>query len=139
MPLLKPDCGNESCEFGCGIVFNLTPGTNGKWTESVLHSFNNLDGANPESNLIFDSAGNLYGAAAWGGNQSCTGGCGLIFKLVPGAKGHWTETVLHEFDGLDGWGPRSNLIFDAAGNLYGTTLAGGAASLCCGVAFELTP
>jgi hypothetical protein len=58
---------------------------------------------------------------------------------VPGENGQWTETVLHYFDGLDGWSPWSNLIFDAAGNLYGTTLAGGAANLCCGVAFELTP
>jgi uncharacterized repeat protein (TIGR03803 family) len=131
--------GNESCEFGCGIVFKLTPGANGKWTETVLHSFDNSDGANPQSNLIFDSAGNLYGGTAWGGNSSCDGGCGVIFKLVPGTKGQWTETVAHYFDGLDGWSPISNLIFDAAGNLYGTTLGGGAANLCCGVAFEFTP
>jgi len=131
--------GNESCEFGCGNVFKLTPGAHGKWTETVLNSFNGLDGASPYASLILDSAGNLYGTTAWGGNASCNGGCGVIFKLVPGENGQWTETVLHYFDGLDGWSPWSNLIFDAAGNLYGTTLAGGAANLCCGVAFELTP
>jgi uncharacterized repeat protein (TIGR03803 family) len=129
---------NESCEFGCGNVFKLTPGAHGKWTETVLHSFDFFDGAGPQASLILDSAGNLYGTTAWGGNSSCAGGCGLIFKLVPGAKGQWTETVVHYFDGLDGWGPISNLIFDSAGNLYGTALAGGP-NLCCGVAFELTP
>jgi uncharacterized repeat protein (TIGR03803 family) len=80
--------------------------------------------------LIFDSAGNLYGTTSYGG-----AGYGVVFELSPVGK-RWKETVLHTFAGTDGANPASGLIFDTAGNLYGTTLNGpdGDATV-----FELSP
>jgi uncharacterized repeat protein (TIGR03803 family) len=131
--------------FGCGVVFKLVPTSSGKWKETVLHSFTGgKDGAGPSSSLIFDLAGNPYGATGGGGMQGgCQGaGCGLVFKLTPTSKGRWKETVLYTFTGgKDGAGPDADLTFDAAGNLYGTTYGGGIANCgyACGVAFKLTP
>src|ERR1700730_791379 len=110
--------------YGNGTVFELTPGANG-WSETVLHSFQGADGSYPGRNggLIFDKAGNLYGLANGGGAY----GDGTVFELSPGAGGVWTTTVLHDFSygGTDGFSPTGSLIFDAAGNLYGTTGWGG--------------
>jgi uncharacterized repeat protein (TIGR03803 family) len=134
--------------LGGGTVFQLAPGTGGKWTEKVLHSFGKgEDGANPAASLILDAAGNLYGTTASGGTYTsgCGGyGCGTVFELMPVANGKWTEKVLHNFNDNNGTGHTAGLIFDAAGNLYGTTDAGGAfVSGCggygCGTVFELTP
>ena len=90
--------------------------------------------------MIFDSQGNLYGTASSGGNVSaCSdeGGCGLVFKLTPDGKGHWTETVVYAFNGNDGGGPMGPVTFDSSGNLYGTTSYGGANR--GGTVFKLTP
>jgi uncharacterized repeat protein (TIGR03803 family) len=137
--------------FGYGTVFRLTPGASGGWTEKVLYSFTGGDdGAIPHSDLIFDGAGNLYGTTTFGGAFFCEGGgCGTVFKLVSDANGNWTEEVLHSFNGFygnskDGWQPTADLLFDAKGNLYGTTGYGGAfGSNCggwgCGTVFMLTP
>ncbi len=130
---------------GCGTVFQLTPGANGKWTETVLHSFSNngKDGYEPQASLILDAAGNLYGTTVWGGSaqgSECYGdGCGIVFQLTPGGKGKWTEKILHNFDPekMDGYNPVYGLILDAAGNLYGTTEWGGANG--GGAVFEVTP
>jgi len=131
--------------YGGGTVFELTPTAAGGWAETVLHSFGNgTDGAHPLAGLIFDAAGNLYGTTYYGGaSQSCQGGsspgCGTVFELMPTGAGGWTEKVLHNFnnDGTNGWWPRAGLITDAAGNLYGTTSAGGLYGR--GIVFELTP
>src|ERR1017187_5215686 len=124
-----------------GTVFELTPAAGGTWTEQVLHSFGNgMDGSKPSAGLIFDAAGNLYGTTSQGGTGSnCVTGCGTVFELTPAAGGGWTETVLHSFDlnGTDGSQPFAGLIFDAAGNLYGTTYGGG--TYTYGTVFELTP
>jgi uncharacterized repeat protein (TIGR03803 family) len=142
----------KSCGgYGCGIAFELTPGTNGRWTESLLHSFNGKDGQDPHTGLMFDTAGNLYGTTMTGGasGTGCGGyGCGTVFQLAPGTNGKWAEKVLHSFgkgkDGIWPWG-EGPLIFDVAGNLYGTTSAGGdgscssGSSYGCGTVFELTP
>ena len=130
-----------------GVVFELTPGAGGNWTETVLYSFaGGSDGAFPVEGVIFDKAGNLYGVTQDGGGSGCFGGCGTVFELTPGADGQWTETVLHRFTGgSDGGEPNAILIFDSAGNLYGTTEAGGDASCDlgefagCGTVFELMP
>jgi len=140
--------------YGYGVVFKLAPNSDGSWTESVLHSFTGgADGAYPFAGPIFDTAGNLYGTTSGGGSGSCsnayTQGCGVVFELTPNLDGSWTESVLHSFTGgVDGAQPEARLTFDAAGNLYGTTDAGGVQSgPCgnstysggCGVAFKLTP
>jgi uncharacterized repeat protein (TIGR03803 family) len=128
-----------------GEVFRLKPGASGKWIETVLYDFsssNGAGGANPPGGLIFDAAGNLYGST-WGGgaNGGCGGsGCGVVFQLTPDGNGKWTETVLHDFEGNDGQQPNARLVFDTAGNLYGTTAVGGMGSFGPGgTVFELTP
>ena len=105
--------------------------------------FEEKDGAFPEGGLIFDGAGNLYGVTNEGGAYKSGGcenlGCGTVFKLKPGSRGKWTESVLHSFNdnGVDGWEPSAGLVRDAAGNLYGTTYSGGAHGY--GTVFEITP
>jgi uncharacterized repeat protein (TIGR03803 family) len=126
--------------FNNGVVFQLMPGADGKWTEKVLHNFNGKNGSVPVGSLIFDAAGNLYGTTLYGGSHiNCSGtGCGVVFQLTPGQDGKWTETVLHSFgNGKDGSWPFSSLSIDALGNLYGTTKLGGGHGL--GTVFELSP
>jgi uncharacterized repeat protein (TIGR03803 family) len=129
--------GTGSCFFGCGVVFKLRHGSNGKWTETILHSFTGgTDGGDPYAGLTFE-AGKLYGTTNFGGSPSCSSGCGVVFRLTKGGNGMWTETVLQSFSGNDGEVPYGNVIVDAAGNLYGTTLNGGTAGY--GVIFKVTP
>ena len=129
---------------GNGTVFMLQPKADGSWTESVLYSFTGgTDGGNPETDLIFDQAGNLYGTTKWGGKCAFSDGCGVVFELKRQTDGSWVESVLHRFSRRDGFVPTAGLIFDAAGSLYGTTVAGGDLSLHggsgCGVGFKLAP
>jgi uncharacterized repeat protein (TIGR03803 family) len=121
--------------YGNGTLFELTPSSNGQWTETVLHSFSGLDGSNPMAGLIFDLKDNLYGTTAQGGAY----GYGAVFKLTPNSNGQWSETVLQSFvnDGHDGLIPFASLIFDAAGNLYGTTFDGGGGVAGVGAVFEI--
>jgi uncharacterized repeat protein (TIGR03803 family) len=120
---------------GDGVVYKLTPNSNGTWTESVLHTFTGgQDGSNPQQlgNLTFDPAGNLYGTALFGGGS----GAGVVYKLTPNSNGTWTESVLYSFTGgKDGAYPSGTLIFDSAGRLYGNTQKGGVG---LGDVFKLT-
>lgn len=137
--------------IGDGVVFELSPQSDGTWTETVLHSFGNgTDGIGPFAGLVFDNAGNLYGTTNRGGTGTAgpnclagSGGCGTVFELSPGPSGQWTEKVLYNFcsqtDCADGYGPFDALILDADGNLYGTTANGGTPTPSGGTAFELTP
>ena len=126
--------GSSACTDGCGTVFAVTPAGDGSWVESVVHSFNNVDGANLDGSLIRDSSGNLYGAASNGNS----GNFGAIFELTPAAGGGWQELTLHTFDQAgDGVYPIAPLTFDASGNLYGATEEGGAHK--AGSVYELTP
>ena len=126
-----------------GVVFKLAPNPDGAWTESVLYSFTpgGADGSIPLDGLTFDAAGNLYGTTASGGSScSIFAGCGVVFKLAPNPDGTWTESVLYRFTGgADGAQPSAGVIFDAAGNLYGTTAVGGACTYAggCGVVFKV--
>src|SRR5258708_39693527 len=111
---------------------------------SVIFSFagNGKTATGPVAGLIFDVSGNLYGTTEGGGGN----GTGTVFELIPAAGGAWTQKILYSF-GVTGSGdgnyPEGGLIFHAAGNLYGTTAAGGSgwnsSSACCGAVFELTP
>jgi len=122
---------------GNGTVFQLTRGADGRWKETILynfpHAFNNGGGA--DAGVIFDRAGNLYGTTPGGGDPNCQ--CGVVFKMTPGANGKWTYSVLHRFIGTDGFDPEAGLTLDSKGNIYGTTVAGGAGG--AGVVFEITP
>lgn len=128
---------SSTLAYGHGVVFKITP--QGQF--SVLHKFaaSGAEGALPSGPLTIDSAGNLYGTAAQGGNlSSCSNGCGVVFKVT--SKGVFS--VLHAFTETDGFLPRGNLILDSAGNLYGTTTDGGpdgGFNSSYGVLFELTP
>jgi uncharacterized repeat protein (TIGR03803 family) len=118
--------GSGGCQFGCGTVYSLqqTPACiNCPWTMTVLYSFTGgADGSGPYAvDLVFDQAGDLYGTTAGGGSV----GHGVVFKLTPSGSG-WTESVIHDFSGAEGIFPASGVIFDSAGNLYGTTERGGA-------------
>jgi uncharacterized repeat protein (TIGR03803 family) len=116
--------------------------------EATVHTFKGgSDGAQPVASLISDSAGNLYGTTSSGGGSPNCGpagseiGCGTVFELTPPSAGvdRWTETVLYAFQGetTDGAGPAAPLVFDASGNLYGTTRGDGQNNH--GVIFELSP
>jgi uncharacterized repeat protein (TIGR03803 family) len=122
-----------------GMVFELSPTANG-WKQTVLYSFNpdGIDGFGATGGLVFDAAGNLYGTTEFGGTGNCTNGfgCGTVFELSPSAGGAWTETIVHDFQGSDGWEVHAGLIMDAAGNLYGTTTNGG--NFGQGTAYELS-
>jgi uncharacterized repeat protein (TIGR03803 family) len=133
--------GGDSCSaYGCGTVFNLRPPAHaspnvlGGWAETVLYRFSGgTDGANPAfGDLIFDNAGSLYGTTLNGGVD-----WGTVFQLTPSGSG-WTKSVLYTFSGgSDGAGPYAGLIFDNAGNLYGTTVVGG--TYGAGTVFQLMP
>lgn len=122
-------CGTTSAggANGWGTVFTLAP--SGK--ETVLYSFaGGNDGAYPYSGLIKDNAGNLYGTTTQGGKD----GVGTVFRLAPDG----VETVLHAFTGTpDGAHPDAGVIQDKSGNLYGTTIGGGAYGF--GTVFKLAP
>ena len=123
---------------GAGTVYELSPTTG----YHLLFKFGKTaaGGAYPLGNLTLDSAGNLYGTTLAGGlERNC---CGVVFELSPSSNGGlWTETVLYTFCGdrkrgcPDGEEPAGGVIFDASGNLYGTTEGGGSH----GTVFELSP
>src|SRR5882672_7539191 len=96
-------------------------------TEKVLYSFHGgNDGGNPSTSLVADAAGNLFGTTSHGGSPACTDGCGTVYELTPRPRGQWAKSVIYSFQGgKDGNAPIASLIFDAAGNLYGTTVKGG--------------
>jgi hypothetical protein len=145
--------GARSCPGGCGVVFELSPPAveGDPWTETVLYTFaGGSDGAFPRGQLVFDSDGALYGTTEQGGSVGshdppsfvC---CGTVFKLSPPVRagGAWAKTVIYSFSGnTDGEEPMAGVVFDNFGNLYGTTMFGGAGSTCfegCGTVFELKP
>ena len=127
---------------GNGTVFRVSKKGSG-WVFTPLYSFQGPpDGANPEARVVFGPDGILYGTTSFGGG---CGGCGTVFTLKPyptactTALCGWQETVLYSFKGgSDGMNPTlGDLIFDKAGNLYGTTSGGGAYGH--GTVFELVP
>lgn len=155
--------------YGSGFIYELSP-SNGHWSFAVLHQFRfdgitYFDGSQPNSGLVRDSNGNLYGTTYLGGAGLCysddsvtagvkppkgevPNGCGTVFELSLSSKGAWREKLLYSFQGgSDGAGPVGNLTLGASGKLFGTASAGGVGSSgCigkyvsgCGSVFELTP
>jgi hypothetical protein len=149
------NCTVLGSKLGCGTVFELSPPKQkgGPWTETVLYSFPTpKQGFVPWGDLVFDSAGNLYGATIYGGGYGTNCGdayyqyCGAVFELSPPKTkdGKWTEKVLHGFKGnTDGANPNGGLVMDSKGAVYGTTQIGGdLQGECnpngCGGVFKLT-
>jgi len=137
------DCVLLGAPAGCGTVYELSPPAHkdGAWTETILYSFpTSRQGYLPNGNLVFDSAGNLYGATEFGGGKgtTCNGFyqyCGAVFELSPPKTkgGKWTEKVLHGFaSGADGANPNGGLVLDSKGAIYGTTYGGGNEGGECG-------
>ena len=180
--------GSDDCPFTCGTVYQLTSAGN-SWTQSVIFSFTgSTTGGQPQSTLLMDPAGNLYGTTTYYGPDGggtvfeltpsnggwsfsliasfncfvpvgvtmdsagnlygvCGGGGaygdGWVFKLTH-SNGTWLVHDLHDFSGSDGATPYAPVTLDARGNIYGTTIAGGAVGTCynnqgCGVVWEITP
>ncbi|MGA8813751.1 MAG: choice-of-anchor tandem repeat GloVer-containing protein [Candidatus Sulfotelmatobacter sp.] len=129
---------------GYGTVFKLTRKNSG-WFLTRPYSFQGgSDGASPAASVIFGPDGNLYGTTLYGGGGTCgQGSCGTAFELhleatvCSSSVCPWPETVLHRFTGDDGGVPHGSLVFDTAGNIYGTTSWYGA--LDSGTVFELIP
>jgi uncharacterized repeat protein (TIGR03803 family) len=120
---------------GCGTVFEIHQRAE-TWKHETLWTFNGgaNDGCNPSAALVMDSSGAVYGNTYDGG----TNNDGTVFKLSPPDEhsGQWTESILWNFDGTDGAEESTQMNFDAAGNLYGTSLTGGTGY---GTAWELMP
>src|SRR5207237_22155 len=150
--------GSGSCEGGCGVaykltngqtsvihaftggndgkgtVFELKPTQSGEWIFRTIYSFRGQpDAGFPYGGLLFDTSGHLFGTTYYDGAYNL----GAVYELFPQSTGEWNERVLYSFQGgSDGQNSISNLVFDVAGNLYGTTSEGGLGS---GVIFGLTP
>jgi uncharacterized repeat protein (TIGR03803 family) len=116
--------------WDAGVIFELSPISNGHWRYSVLYNFRGRnDGGDPGA-LVFDPVGNLYGTTSLGE--------GAIFEMTHVSGRRWNESVLYSFLGNDdGAHPAAGLTFDNTGNLYGTAYVGGANN--DGTIFELTP
>lgn len=134
---------------GCGTVFRLTPpatvckSVECPWSATILYHFTGQADGGVPLGVLADQAGNLYGTTRFGGNfggecGGAGGGCGVVYELSP-SNGGWTETVLYAFNGgpNSGANPYGGVIFDAAGNLYGTT--SGFAFYGTDNVFELSP
>jgi uncharacterized repeat protein (TIGR03803 family) len=123
--------------YNAGVVFKLSPafGEGTSWSESVVYTFTGgADGGTPLAGLVADR-GVLYGMTEFGGSNRV----GTAFALSPASSSvgpSWTERVIHDFGGLDGFWPSSALVADSRGWLYGVAM-GGPASF--GIAFRLAP
>ena len=120
--------------FGAGTAFRLSPIQGGGWKMTTLYAFKGQpDAGFPYGGLIADAHGNLYGTTYYGGKN----GMGSVFELDFTRK---KEIVLYNFKGgTDGSNTTTTLVFDKAGNLYGTTSMGGNPGCDCGTVFELSP
>jgi hypothetical protein len=125
--------GGKGCaEFaGCGVVYELSPASNGSWTETILHRFTGgADGSGPNAVLV-DKQGRVYGTAVNGGKVL---GSGVAFELAPSGTG-WKFQVIYNFTVSSAY-PLGPLAIDGQGNLYGTESVGGIFN--AGAVFELT-
>lgn len=123
--------------YGGGTVFEISA----EGSYMVLHNFDGAqgDGFAPLTSLTLDSQGNLYGTTYRGGKYDNSQNGGTVFRLSPGSNGSWNETILYNFGQKSGscQEPQSSVLFDAKGNLYGTTSDGGASGGGC--AYKISP
>jgi uncharacterized repeat protein (TIGR03803 family) len=117
----------HGCSTGCGTVFQLTP-SDGSWQENILFDFDVVHGYYPNSDLIRDTSGDLYGTAI----ASLDYGEGVLFKLAPTANGFFYSLV-HQFHTT--CEPYGAPVMDSAGNFFGTCIYGGNGG---GWVYELT-
>jgi uncharacterized repeat protein (TIGR03803 family) len=132
------ECNGGGGGIGCGTVFKLIPPTRkgSLWTGNVLYRFNGQDGENPPAGVVFGRNGDIYCTALGGGGGNFPSGA--VVQLVPHSNGTWTEHMLHSFqDNSDGGVPRSGLVIDSKGSLFGTTTSGG--TVGDGTVFRLRP
>ena len=130
--------GTTSFDLGPdgGCAFSLTPGKSG-YTQRTLFRFAGLHGRKPEG-VVADAHGDLFGNTTIGGTDNA----GVVFELIPGASGSYTERILHNLTGgTDGTQPVGTPVLDAHGDLFGTAALGGVrcSGIGCGTLFELTP
>ena len=121
--------------YGSGVVFELTPTAVGEWDFRTLYSFHGQpDGSFPYGALLRAPSGKIYGTTYYGGRKRYRR---CLRTVSPVRLGNGTSRVIYSFQtGSDGNSPISNLVRDAAGNLYGTTSEGGLGS---GTIFKLSP
>jgi uncharacterized repeat protein (TIGR03803 family) len=115
------------------IAFELSPNGSGGWNSKTLYTFPNR--IEPESPPTLDKLGRIYGTTIIGGDNNN----GTVYRLAPDSKGQWKLHILYSFKGgkADGSGPYAGVVFDASGNMYGTTSGGGEHN--SGTIFELSP
>ena len=144
--------GDDACvgssNLGCGVVFQMKPAREGKYTYHVLYSFlGDSDGYEPIGTLTKTPEGVLYGTTLWGGTScpvKADKGCGTVFRLTPPKRrgDAWQETILHRFaGGSDGAIPAGGVMLGAGGALYGATSYGGGCTSDtrgCGTIFKLS-
>jgi uncharacterized repeat protein (TIGR03803 family) len=129
--------GDIFCVTELGTAVELSPSLNGDWVSTVIHTFTGgvSDGVAPLGTPVLDKAGDVYGTTQGGGAF----GYGTVYELSPAKNGKWTSKLLHSFQGgEDGKYPTQGLVFDPAGDLFGTTSEGGSSNInTYGTVFEL--
>ncbi len=134
-----------------GIVYELSP-ANGRFRYRIIHAFSGMDGSYPDSALVMDAAGNLYGTTVSGGPggslqaQGSVEGAGVVYRLRPQSGGSWKDKTLNVFnvdESLNPNSPYAPVLIGSDGTLYGTTEYGGVecpkgGAMGCGTAFALT-
>jgi uncharacterized repeat protein (TIGR03803 family) len=124
----------EGGSLSNGEVYELSPLASGVWRQTVLHSFTGgTDGGSPGAGLTFDASGNLCSITTYSNRT----GDGTVYELTPATGDQWSFSTVYSFTGNpnDGQNPLGPVIFDSAGNLYGTTFKGGTEKK--GVVYEL--
>ena len=136
--------GDPACEYGCGSVYQVQPPSTagGSWSTTQIFRFRgDGEGEEPNSTLVGDGSGVLYGVVGGAGAHNF----GAVFSLTPpvAPEVNWSEQVLYSFRaGLDGDYPAAGLTIGAGGTLYGTTALGGGTGCGgngCGTVFSLAP
>jgi len=129
--------------YNAGTIYRLFQARNTWVGQNVFYFLEGGDGIYPNSSLTMDAKGNMYGTTYYGGaGESCSGGCGTVYKLTPGKNNTYAQSVIYSFQAgvKDGQNPDSGagVTLDATGNLYGTTLYGGSTENA-GTVYKLKP